>query len=142
MNRLVRRIFEEGSSPRPLDGESVARTNVAERDQELVVEVETPGVPRESLSLEVSRDLIVVEGTRAGRERGDGPVRFHALERESGRFRRVLEIPCAVDTGGIRATYDAGVLTILLPKIQDRRGERRRIEITAGAARPAVKRSR
>ena len=130
VNRLFRRIFEEGSSPRPLEGDSGARANVAEREHDLLVEVETPGVPRESLTLEVSRDLIVVEGNRPSRP-GAGAVRFHALEREGGRFRRVLEIPCAVDTAGIKARYDAGVLTVVLPKIEDRRGERRRIQIEA-----------
>lgn len=139
VNRLFRRIFEEGSSPRPFDGDgAAARANVAEHDDELVVEVETPGVSRESLTLEVSRDLIVVEGNRP-RRRGnsEGSVRFHALERESGRFRRILEIPCPVDTRGIRARYDAGLLTIKLPKIEDRRGERRKVPIeTAAPKRP------
>lgn len=143
VNRLFRRIFEEGSSPRPLDGEgTVARANVAERDGDLLVEVETPGVPRESLSLEVSRDLIVVEGERPARSREAGPVRFHALERETGHFRRVLEIPCPVDTRGIRARYHAGVLTITLPKIEDRRGERRRVPIETGTEAPGPKSKR
>lgn len=136
VNRLFRRIFEEGSSPRPMDGDGLAaRANVAELDGELVVEIETPGVPRESLSLEVSRDLIVVEGERARRAE-TGSVRFHALERETGRFRRILEIPCPVDTRGIRARYDAGLLTITLPKIEDRRGERRKVPIESASKRP------
>ena len=138
VNRLFRRIFEEGTSLKALDGDGAARTNVAERDHDLLVEVETPGVPPESLSLEVSRDLIVIEGERVHR-REEGPVRFHALERESGRFRRILEIPCAVDTAGIRATYEAGLLTILLPKIEDRRGERRRVPIESA---PSTRRAR
>lgn len=134
VNRLFRRIFEEGSVPRGMDGDGVAlRANVAERESELVVEVETPGVPREALTLEVSRDLIVVEGERS-RRKETGSIRFHALERESGRFRRILEIPCPVDTRGIRARYDAGLLTITLPKIEDRRGERRRVPIDAAPA--------
>jgi len=136
VNRLFRRIFEEGSSPRPFDGDgAAARANVAEHDDELVVEVETPGVSRDSLTLEVSRDLIVVEGDRLRRRaRGnEGSVRFHALERETGRFRRILEIPCPVDTRGIRARYDAGLLTITLPKIEDRRGERRKVPIETSA---------
>ena len=137
VNRLFRRIFEEGSVPRGMDGDGVAlRANVAERDAELVVEVETPGVPRDALTLEVSRDLIVIEGERS-RRKETGSVRFHALERESGRFRRILEIPCPVDTGGIRARYEAGLLTITLPKIEDRRGERRRVPIEAAAAAPS-----
>jgi HSP20 family protein len=145
VNRLFRRIFEEGSSPKHREGEgTVARANVAERDGDLVVEVETPGVPAGSLVLEVSRDLIVIEGERPARAKGGGPVRFHALERETGRFRRVLEIPCPVDTRNIRARYHAGVLTIRLPKIEDRRGERRRVPIEEGgpdAAPPAPKRT-
>ena len=49
---------------------------------------------------------------------------------DAGRFRRVLEIPCPVDTNAIRATYRAGLLTVVLPRIEDRRGERRRVTIT------------
>lgn len=136
VNRLFRRIFEEGSTQRPMDGDGVAaRANVAELDGELVVEVETPGVPRDALTLEVSRDLIVIEGERARHQGTEaGSVRFHALERESGHFRRILEIPCPVDTRGIRARYHAGLLTITLPKIEDRRGERRRVQIESTPA--------
>lgn len=140
VNRLFRRIFEEGSSPRPFDGDgAAARANVAEHDDQLVVEIETPGVSHDSLTLEVSRDLIVVEGDRTRRRGASdaGAVRFHALERESGRFRRILEIPCPVDTRGIRARYEAGLLTITLPKIEDRRGERRKVPIETVTTRPA-----
>lgn len=144
VNRLFRRIFEEGTG-RPLEGtDSVAtRANVAERASDLVVEVEIPGTPADSLSLQVSRDLIVVEGEKPAASRDTRPVRFHCLERDHGRFRRVLEIPCAVDTRGIEARYEAGVLTIVLPKIEDRRGERRRvpIEVITTSRRPKPRRT-
>lgn len=138
VNRLFRRIFEEGSAGRPLDGDTVAtRANVSERDGRLVVELETPGVPRENLALWVSRDLIVLEGEKP-RSRPDAakPLRFHCMERDFGRFRRILEIPCPVDTRSIEARYEAGVLTIELPKIEDRRGERRRVAIDDGDVLP------
>jgi HSP20 family protein len=129
VNRLFRRIFEEGSTGRDLDGEAVAtRADVRERDGELIVEVETPGVAKESLSLWVSRDLIVVEGEKPADER-PRDVRFHCLERGFGRFRRVLEIPVPVDTRGIQARYADGLLTITAPKITDRRGDRQKVPI-------------
>lgn len=138
VNRLFRRIFEEGSAGRSLDGDTVAtRANVCERDGRILVELETPGVPRDNLALWVSRDLIVLEGEKP-RTRPDAakPLRFHCMERDFGRFRRVLEIPCPVDTRKLVARYEAGVLTIELPKIEDRRGERRRVAIDDGDALP------
>jgi HSP20 family protein len=131
VNRLFRRIFEEDSAPRAAPGESVpTRADVSEKDGELRVEIETPGTPFESLSLWVSRDLIVVEGEKATEELPrDEKVTYHCMERDFGPFRRVLEIPFPVDTNAIRASYRAGVLTVVLPKIEDRRGERRRVPI-------------
>ncbi len=147
VNRLFRRIFEEGSGGRSFDGDGViARANVSEGVDRLVVEIETPGVPRDALSLWVSRGLIVVEGEKPAAISGER-VRFHCMERDVGRFRRVLEIPCPVDTAGIRARYAAGILTITLPKIEDRRGERRKVPIeeprdTKRAATPSGSRRR
>ena len=85
--------------------------------------------------LEVRTSVIAIRRRRGAPDAG--AVRFHALERESGRFRRILEIPCPVDTRGIRAKYEAGLLTITLPKIEDRRGERRKVPIESVTTKPA-----
>ncbi|HVO31567.1 MAG TPA: Hsp20/alpha crystallin family protein [bacterium] len=128
VNRLFRRIFEEGANA-PAAGESVpTRADVSEAGGDVVVEVETPGTPFESLALWVSRDLIVVEGEKPV-DAHDGKITWHCMERDFGPFRRVVEIPCPVDTNAIRATYRAGLLTIVCPKIEDRRESRRRVPI-------------
>jgi HSP20 family protein len=130
VNRLFRRMFEEGGQS-PM-GESLSTpANVMEIGDELHVEVETAGCPWENLSLWVSRDLIVVEGDKpADGGTKDDKVTYHCMERDFGPFRRVLEIPCPVDSNAIRATYRGGVLTVILPRIEDRRGDRRRVPIT------------
>jgi HSP20 family molecular chaperone IbpA len=51
------------------------------------------------------------------------------MERTYGRFRRIIEIPGAGDTGSIQAHLAEGVLRIQLPKIEDRRGQRRKVAI-------------
>jgi HSP20 family protein len=132
VNRLFRRMFEEGSGSTSALGESLATpANVMEIGGELHVEVETAGCPWENLSLWVSRDLIVVEGDKpADSGPRDDKVTYHCMERDFGPFRRVLEIPCPVDANAIRATYRSGLLTVILPRIEDRRGERRRVPIT------------
>ncbi len=130
VNRLLRRIFEEGTGGREEDGVGpLARADVAEEERALTIQVETPGLPANALALWVSRDLVIVEGDKPRPERPAG-ARVHSLERDWGRFRRVLEIPCAVDTTGVRAEYHRGLLTVTLPKIEkDRRGERVKVPI-------------
>lgn len=136
VNRLFRRFFEE--SPRdvpPLgaltsDGPEV-RVDVFERDQTLYVQVEVPGVPRDALQLSVSRDLMVVEGTKPAEERGK--VQYHCMERDAGPFRQVIEIPTPINAGELEAVYRAGVLHISAPLIvEDRRGVRREVQIEDG----------
>lgn len=135
VNRLLRRIFEEGTGTRNEDGVGPqARADVSEASGALTIQVETPGISANDLSLWVSRDLVIVEGDKPRSARPSG-ARVLSLERDWGRFRRVLEIPCAVDTTGVRAAYARGVLTVTLPKIEkDRRGERVKVPIRKPAA--------
>src|SRR5579859_379868 len=129
VNRLFRRIFEEGSQGEDLEGDALSpKADVNEGEHELTVEIETPGSRPSDLTLWVSRDLIVLEGEKPHPARP--AARFHCLERDFGKFRRVLEIPCPVDTRRVTARYRAGLLTVKLPKIEDQRGERRKVAIT------------
>ena len=45
------------------------------------------------------------------------------MERASGGFQRVVHLPPMVNTRGATARLDNGVLTVLLPKVSNRRGE-------------------
>jgi HSP20 family molecular chaperone IbpA len=58
------------------------------------------------------------------------------MERAYGQFRRVVHLPQQVNTRGAQATLNNGVLTILFPKVSNRRGEEVLIRIqeeTVGA---------
>ena len=99
-----------------------------ETDEAIVLEAELAGVEREDIELSILGDVIIIEGRRRP-VAPPGPVEFLRMERHHGRFRRLLEIPGAGDTARVRASYDNGVLRVLVPRIDERRGRRRRIEI-------------
>jgi HSP20 family molecular chaperone IbpA len=61
---------------------------------------------------------------------------FHLVEREFGRFARVVRVSGAFDLTAATATLNHGELAIVLPKRQERRGEAHTIAVTAGT-RPA-----
>jgi len=68
-------------------------------------------------------------GTQAGMMRGQREV---CLIRElpSGRFERDIVLPTSVNAQGAQATFDNGMLTLVLPKTQAAQGQR--IQITRG----------
>jgi HSP20 family protein len=91
-------------------------TDVYETENEVVIELDVPGVRPENLSAEVVDGQLVVTGERAPSE---GAVRRYRSERWQGRFVRTFSVPRGVEGSAINARYDSGVLHLTLPKAED-----------------------
>ena len=76
------------------------------------VEFDLPGVNPESIDLDVERNVVTVKAQRPTR---DGNAEMIAAERPRGVFSRQLILGDNLDTQHIEASYDAGVLTLLIP---------------------------
>jgi HSP20 family protein len=76
------------------------------------VEFDLPGVNPESIDLDVERNVVTVKAERPSR---DGNAEMIAAERPRGVFSRQLILGDNLDTQHIEASYDAGVLTLLIP---------------------------
>jgi HSP20 family protein len=102
---------------------------VFQRENDLVVRAELPGVDNGDVRVIVTDDGLIIEGERReqNEERGEG---FYRSERVYGRFYRVIPLPEDVDTDQVRAQFNNGVLEITVPVPQ--RQERRR-EIPIGS---------
>jgi len=96
---------------------------VADDDRDVVVKLEVPGMRSEDFDLEVVGDVLVVRGEK--RVSWDNQVGdFYVSERAYGRFERAVQLPASVDEAQAKARYEAGVLTVRLPKVQPRRRTR------------------
>ena len=107
----------------------VLATDVSEEKNAVHVELELPGMDKGDLRVEVLDDHLVVAGekrTSARREEGALVI----TERAYGSFKRVIPLPCSVESDGTKATYKDGVLSVTMPK--DRRQQPRTIEIQRG----------
>jgi HSP20 family protein len=102
----------------------------ARRDGDmLVVEFDLPGVNPDSIELDVDRNVVTVKTERpALSERSE----MIATERPRGVFRRQLTVVDNLDTDGIAASYDAGVLTLRIPIAE--KATPRNIEISSKTA--------
>lgn len=102
----------------------VPLTDVEERDDSYVLDVELPGVRRDDVSIEVVQGRLTITGERRERHRV-GLLRHRT--RTTGRFGLELTLPVDVDTDAVTASLDHGVLTVVVPKAVQAR--RRRIAV-------------
>ena len=89
----------------------------SETDKEFIVRLEAPGVHRENLDVNLEHNVLTISGRRELRKEHE-TEEYIWREREAGRFVRSLRIPEAVDPDKVVATYDEGLLTLRLPKIE------------------------
>lgn len=104
--------------------------DVIERNGEVRCVLELPGLRPEDVSITTENGTLTISGEKksdyTARE-GDGT---YVLERRYGRFERSLMLPDTVDRDKITASFENGVLTVVLPRTAE--AKPRRIEIHAG----------
>ena len=99
-----------------------------------VLNLDLPGVDPASIDLTVEHNALTVAAERHWQPvEGDEVV---AAERRHGRFTRQVFLGDGLDTDGIHATYENGVLTVTVPVAE--RSKPRRIEVTADRAKEAI----
>ncbi len=90
-----------------------------------VITAELPGLSRDNIQLQVHDGKVTLRGERPGR--GASCEQYHRVERGHGQFSRTFSLPLAIDVEGISADFDAGVLTVRIPKAGASR--QRRIDV-------------
>lgn len=88
--------------------------DVTEREDNIVVTAELPGVKSEDVKVTVEDNVLTIEGEKK-KESESGEGRTHRVERSYGRFVRSFRLP-AVDADSIAASYSEGILKVSLPK--------------------------
>lgn len=95
-------------------GEWMPVLDVVEREGEVLVKAEIPGMKKEDIKVSVKDDLLTISGEKRQEEQEDGE-NWRRVERTYGSFKRLLSLP-SVDNEKVEATYKDGVLEIRLPK--------------------------
>lgn len=118
--RLAPRGFDQMAAWTP-------QVEVLQRDNELVIRAELPGINKDNVKVELGDDSIVLSGERQ-EERKEEREGFLRTERSYGRFYREIPLPSGVDTSKATATFRDGVLEITMPSSEGE-GRVRQLEI-------------
>jgi len=127
MDRLFEDFFSE-SLKRRTDGFWSPRVDISERDDEILLTAELPGVSRDDIKVTLQDNVLTLKGEkREERERKD--KKHHVLERAYGSFQRSFTLPACVETDKITASYKDGLLKIRLPKTEEAKAKEIKIEV-------------
>jgi HSP20 family protein len=109
----------------------IPRVDVSENEKQVTVKAEVPGLNEKDLQVSISKGVLTIFGEKRD-EREEKDSRYHRIERAYGSFRRAIELPCEVEEDNITATFNKGVLKVVLPKSTRPEVLGRRIVVTKG----------
>jgi HSP20 family protein len=101
---------------------------VFERDGNLVVYADLPGVKRDDLEVNVDNDVLTIRGQRR-QENREAEGGYRRTERSYGSFFRQIPLPDGIDPTEIEAAFNGGVLEVTVPAPRTQQPTRRRVEI-------------
>ncbi len=122
LDRLTQQLL--GTTNRPA---TMAMDAWREGDQ-FVIEFDLPGVAKDTIDLDVERNVLTVKAERLAR---NGDWQMLASERPRGTFTRQLVLGDNLDLDRVEAAYDCGVLRLVVPVAE--RAKPRKISISGGA---------
>lgn len=103
---------------------------VFERDNNLVVRAELPGLSENDVKIELSDDGLIIQGERKS-EREERREGFYRSEISYGNFYRLIPLPEEANVDQAHAQMESGVLEVVMPMAESRR-QRRSIPIRTG----------
>jgi HSP20 family protein len=121
-DRLAQQVLGAGTTSRP----AVMPMDAWREGDTFVIEFDLPGVRPETVDIDVERNVLTLKAERSSR---NGDWEMLANERPTGVFSRQLVLGDNLDLERIEASYDAGVLRLLVPVAE--RAKPRRIEVSS-----------
>lgn len=126
IDALVNEFFNNGRSVKNSFVHQTPAVNVSETEKEYTLEVAVPGLKKEDISLKIEEDTLIISATKEVKE-GEITDNYTRREFDFSNFTRRFQLNDTVDTEGITANFDAGILAIVLPKIVEETKDNNRV---------------
>jgi len=103
------------------------------RPRTLRIVAEIPGVKPQDVTITVEDNVLTIKGTKeqVAEEKAE---KVHRYERTYGAFERTFTLPGTVNAEAIKATYEHGLLTLVLPKLEKAKARQITVDIAPAKA--------
>jgi HSP20 family protein len=127
----LNRLFDSALQGWPGDSNGTTSwapaADIYESDEDLIVNLDIPGIDPKMVDIRVENNVLTVRGERQFDQKQNSE-NYHRVERSYGTFGRSFTLSTSINAEKIRATYESGVLTIVMPKAET--AKPRKIQIT------------
>jgi len=110
------------------EAEWLPAVDVAETKNEIVVNVEAPGMDPKEFEISLKEGTLTIKGEKK-QEKVEGEEDYHIVERRYGTFTRSVLLPQEVQSDKISASYKNGVLTVTAPKSEGAKRKEIKIKV-------------
>jgi HSP20 family protein len=136
------RLFNESYVPGTVQGagRNMLPLDVYSNENEVVVLAAVPGIDPEDLNISIDKNMVTLSGTiRSASESEEGKsASWHLSELTYGSFERSLSLPFEFDANRAEATFDNGMLRLVLPKADSEKPRQIKVKVGGGQATPEV----
>lgn len=108
--------------------EFVPEVDLRETDKEFVLSASVPGMARDDIDIDVTKDSITICGERKTEAEQPGE-RYHFRQQSYGSFSACYSLPSEVKPRGVKAVYKNGVLEVTMPKAEVTEAHKVKVEI-------------
>lgn len=91
---------------------------------------DVPGLKKEEVKVEAEEGRILQISGERSKEKEEKNDKFHRVERSSGKFMRRFRLPENAKMDQIKASMENGVLTVTVPKEEEKKPEVKAIDIS------------
>ena len=136
MTDLTRRVFGSGwFTPQTKTGNGhtwAPAVDVFSRGNDVVVRAELPGIdPEKDVDISFQDGLLTIRGERRHQEQ-KGEDTYYRVESTYGSFQRTIALPQNVKADDVQATYENGILEVVIPQPAEVSAAKR-IPVTTGS---------
>ena len=104
--------------------------DVYEKGNNIIAEVDLPGIDKKNIKVNITNDYVEIKAEKNEEKKQNNKKKgFYSLERSYVGFHRKLPLPAKIDSKKSEAEYKDGVLKITMPKIPDKTGNGRQLQI-------------
>ncbi|KAI9194190.1 hypothetical protein LWI28_003848 [Acer negundo] len=107
-----------------------ARIDGKETPEAHVFKADLPGLKKEEVKVEVEEGKILQISGERSKEHEEKNDKWHRIERSSGKFLRKFRLPENAKIDQVKASMENGVLTVTVPKEEEKKPEVKAIEIS------------
>ena len=118
------------SSARETSAFANARIDWKETPDSHIFKMDVPGIKKEEVKVEVEEGRVLQISGERSREQEEKNDTWHRMERSSGKFMRRFRLPENAKMEEIKAAMENGVLTVTVPKEEEKKSEVKAIDIS------------